>query len=425
MAWSSSSGKWRLDEPDLAATDEDQALVAAARADPFDERRHRTRRRNATSCWRRSTTSNAEYEAGDLDDADYEALKANYTTRAAAGHPAASTGPRLRSKPTRPTDAEPTGHAWMVAGRHRRSFATLAGVLVAQFSGSRGTNDTISGEIRVTARELLRDAQVAFSQGDLDAAIGIYDEVLEIQPSNAEALTYKAWFTRLQGDPAAASPLIEDAVAIDPDYPDARVFATAIALDLDDVETAQGHLDAFDLLSAPPFLEQLVAQQGLRARLGESAQIAATAKVEQEWLTGDDPVPFGESGVTVDEVLLAAEARAAGGDVFGAISMVQLAREDRPDDPDLLAGYAWLLARSASFDEPAPAELAASLLDQALALDPAHPEALVYRSFTRAFLGDLVGAGEDLAAFDALAVQPADLREIIAAFGLRDQVAAG
>ena len=363
----------------------------------------------------------AEYAAGDLDAADYAALKADYTARAAAI--IRRLDGEAPSEPPIPTDAEPAGRGWWwVVGVV--VLATLAGVLVAQFSGSRGTNDTISGEIRVTARELLRDAQVAFSQGDLDAAIGIYDEVLEIQPSNAEALTYKAWFTRLQGDPAAASPLIEDAVAIDPDYPDARVFATAIALDLDDVDTARSHLDAFDLLSAPPFLEQLVAQQGLRARLDQSAQLAAAAKVERDWLT-DDPVPFGQSGITVDEVLLAAEARAAGGDVFGAINLLQLAIEDVPDDPDLLAGYGWLLARSAGPDEPAPAELALSPLDRALEIETAHPEALVYRSFTRAFLGDVDGAAQDLAAFDALAIRPADLREIIAAFGLRDQVEAG
>ena len=47
----------------------------------------------------------------------------------------------------------------------------------------------------------------------------------------------------------------------------------------------------------------------------------------------------------------------------------------------------------------------------------------MYRAFTRAFLGDIDGGAADLAAFDALAVRPADLRELITAFGLREQVA--
>lgn len=363
----------------------------------------------------------AEYAAGDLDARDYESLKADYTARAAAVIRRLQGSESTPMKPS--TDAAPAGRGWWwIVGVV--VLATVAGVLVAQFSGSRGANDTISGEIRVTARELLRDAQIAFSQGDLDAAIEIYDEVLEIQPSNAEALTYKAWFTRLQGDAEAASPLIEDAVAIDPDYPDARVFATAIALDLDDVETAQGHLDAFDLLSAPPFLEQLVSQQGLRARLDEVAQAEALSRVGPVLLV-DDPPPFDAAGLSVADVLLASEAIAAGGDVFGAVSLVQGAVTDAPDDPDLLAGYAWLLARSASAEEPATAELALPFLDRALEVEPLHPEALVYRSFTRAFLGDRVGAGADLDAFDGLAVRPADLREIITAFGLRDQLTSG
>lgn len=362
----------------------------------------------------------AEFAAGDLDEADYHSLKADYTARAAA------VIRRIDGREPSDTDARdtPTPRAgrgwWWVAGVV--VLATIAGVLVAQFSGSRGSDDTITGDIRVTARELLRDAQGAFSQGDLDGAIEIYDEVLEIQPSNSEALTYKAWFTRLKGDPAAASPIIEDAVAIDPDYPDARVFATAIALDLGDVETAQAHLDAFDRLSAPPFLEQLVSQQGLRSRLGEQAQAEALARVEAVLLV-DDPPPLRETDLSTNDVLLAAEALAAGGDVFGAISLVQVTIEGQPDDPGLLAGYGWLLARSATPDERAPAELALPFLDRALELEPAHPAALVYRSFTRAFLGDVDGAADDLTAFDALPVRPADLREIIAAFGLRDQVA--
>ena len=135
----------------------------------------------------------------------------------------------------------------------------------------------------------------------------------------------------------------------------------------------------------------------------------------------EDPPPYGSTGLTAEDVLLAAELTALD-DVFAAVTLVQHALDDAPDDPDLLAGYAWILTRSASIAEPAPAELALPFLDRALSVDPSHPEALVYRSFTRAFLGDTEGGATDLAAFDALPVRPGDLREIIAAFGLRDQL---
>ena len=197
--------------------------------------------------------------------------------------------------------------------------ATLAGILVAQFSGSRTLNDTITGDIRVTTRELLLEAQQLLGEGDLDAAIDVYDDVLELSPANTEALAYKAWFLRLQGNVDAARPLVEDAVAIDPEYADARVFATAIALDVGDVDAAKGHLDAFDQLDAPPFIEQLVVQQGLRDRLAEIAGMTLT-RVEPVALV-DDPVPFSETELTVDDVLLAAEALAAQGEPFTGIQL--------------------------------------------------------------------------------------------------------
>ena len=209
----------------------------------------------------------AEYAAGDLDDADYESLKADYTTRAARVLRAIEAGeyPAPIESPT----AKRTGWMWLAG---IAVVATLAGILVAQFSGSRTLNDTITGDIRVTTRELLLEAQQLLGEGDLEAAIDVYDDVLELSPSNTEALAYKAWFLRLQGNVDAARPLVEDAVAIDPDYADARVFATAIALDVGDVDAAKGHLDAFDQLDAPPFIEQLVVQQGLRDRLAEIAR---------------------------------------------------------------------------------------------------------------------------------------------------------
>ncbi len=360
----------------------------------------------------------AEYAAGDLDGADYESLKADYTTRAArvlrvieAGeHPA----------PIEAPTAKRTGWMWLAG---ITVVATLAGITVAQFSGSRTLNDTITGDIRVTTRELLLEAQQLLGEGDLDAAIDVYDDVLELSPANTEALAYKAWFLRLQGNVVDARPLVEDAVAIDPDYADARVFATAIALDVGDVDAAKGHLDAFDQLDAPPFIEQLVVQQGLRDRLAEIARNDALARVEPVALV-DDPVPFSETELTVDDVLLAAEALAAQGEPFTGIQLGEWMLESVPENPDALAGQGWLLARSATSDALAPAEIGLTFLDRALDVEPAHPEALVYRAFVHNFLGDPVSAAADLAAFDGLETRPADLRGLILAFGLRESIGA-
>ena len=360
----------------------------------------------------------AEYAAGDLDDADYESLKADYTTRAARVLRAIEAGEQ--PAPIKAPTAKRTGWMWLAG---IAVVATLAGILVAQFSGSRTLNDTITGEIRVTTRELLLEAQQLLGEGDLDAAIDVYDDVLELSPANTEALAYKAWFLRLQGNVDAARPLVEDAVAIDPEYADARVFATAIALDVGDVDAAKGHLDAFDQLDAPPFIEQLVVQQGLRDRLADIAQNDAFARVEPVALV-DDPVPFSETGLTVDDVLLAAEALAAQGEPFTGIQLGEWMLESVPENPDALAGQGWLLARSATSDALAPAEIGLTFLDRALDVEPAHPEALVYRAFVHNFLGDPVSAAADLAAFDGLETRPADLRGLILAFGLRESIGA-
>ena len=81
-------------------------------------------------------------------------------------------------------------------------FTAAAGVLVARFSGSRGVGGSITGEIRLTARELNFQALQAFNEGDADGAIALYDEALTQQPSNAEALTYRGWLTSRRGDSA-------------------------------------------------------------------------------------------------------------------------------------------------------------------------------------------------------------------------------
>ena len=358
-----------------------------------------------------------EYAAGDLDDDDYRTLKADYTTRAARvlrrlegdGDPGAAT-----------SADEAGGRAWLwLVGV--AIVAVLAGVLIAQFSGSRGLNETITGDIRITTRELLLDAQLRISEGDLDAALDIYDEVLEISPANTEALAYKAWFLRIQGDVEAARPFVEDAVAIDPEYADARVFATAIALDVGDIEAAIGHLDAFDQLDAPPFIEQLVVQQGLRDRLDTIAQADALERVEPVALLGDPPA-FSDTDFTTADVLLAAEALAARGELFTALQLGEWVLESEPENADALAGQGWLLARSATPDQLEPAEIGLTFLDRALAFDPGHLDALVYRAFVHNFLGDLDAAATDLDAFDASPARPADLRELILAFGLREAI---
>jgi len=216
---------------------------------------------------------------------------------------------------------------------------------------------------------------------------------LELQSANVEALAYRGWFLRLDGATQDAQESVEEAVAVDPTYPDARVFAAVIAADVGDEAVARAHLEAFDALDAPPIMRDLVVQMGLRSRL-----------------------------LGTNDVLRAAEVMAQDGLVFEAIEQVALVLADRPNDVDLIAGYAWLLARAATPAVPLPADVAEAHLNDALVLEPTHPQSLVYRAFVRILLGNAVGAAEDLAVFDALPDRPVDLVEMIDAYNLRAQI---
>ena len=132
----------------------------------------------------------AEFEAGDLDDADYRALKSDYTTRAA----------RL----IRAVDGDPGGVSAEPEPAVERSWrrmaawtvlvvivAGLAGVLIADFSGSRGAG-TSTGDIRETVRQRKFEASQLLGS-DPARAREIYDGVLEDEPSDAEALAYRGW----------------------------------------------------------------------------------------------------------------------------------------------------------------------------------------------------------------------------------------
>jgi len=331
----------------------------------------------------------AELAAGDIGIDDYATLKAGYTRRAAEAI-------RAEESPVEAASVE-VDRSWVrvlawLGGT--LAVVAIAGLLVNQFSGNRSANDSITGDIRTSTREMLLEAQQLAGAGDMDGAIEVYDEVLELQPTNVEALAYRGWFLRLGGAGQDAQASVEEAVAIDPTYPDARVFAAVIAADVGDEAAARAHLDAFDALDAPPIMRDLVVQMGLRSRL-----------------------------LGTNDVLRAAEVMAQDGLVFEAIREVALVLADRPDDVELMAGYAWLLARAATPAEPLPAEVAEGHLNDALVIEPAHPESLVYRAFVRILLGNAEGAAEDLAAFDALPERPADLVDMIEVFNLRDQIA--
>lgn len=197
-----------------------------------------------------------EHEAGDVDDADYEALKDDYTARAAAVIRALEAGRRPAAQP----DAAP--------GRRRArpllvaaatvAFAVLAGVLVAQTAGRRDPGDVITGDVAQSATEKLNEASRLGGQGDYEAAIALYDEVLDEDPESAEAATYRGWMLTLSGDREAGLEALLAAATEHRDYPDVHAFLAIVFFRSGLVEQAAREIALLEELDPPAALRELI-----------------------------------------------------------------------------------------------------------------------------------------------------------------------
>ena len=145
-------------------------------------------------------------------------------------------------------------------------LAVVAGFIVSETAGSRGDSDSSSGEIRKSPRTLLIEASVTGP----GKAIEIYDEVLEIQPSNVEALAYRGWRHWLVGELELSQIDIGNAILIDPTYPDALAFRAIQSFRKGEASKASGDLIALDALDSPPIINDLIFSSGLRERVSSS-----------------------------------------------------------------------------------------------------------------------------------------------------------
>jgi hypothetical protein len=217
-----------------------------------------------------------EHDAGDVDEHDYESLRDDYTARAAAvlraieSRQAALAAGRPAPRPGR---RALVGAAVLVV-------AALLGVAVAQASGRRGAGGEITGDVRQTARDKALDARQAMGEGRFMDAVGLFDEVERLSPSDVEAYAYKGWLLVITARQAPAGPdrdllrsralaELDRAVEIDPTYPDARVFRAAARGDVGRPADGLADLAAVAPDALPVDLRPLV--ESLRSRLQQQA----------------------------------------------------------------------------------------------------------------------------------------------------------
>ncbi|HEU5084115.1 MAG TPA: hypothetical protein VFU14_12300 [Acidimicrobiales bacterium] len=322
-----------------------------------------------------------ERAAGDVDDHDYRTLKDDYTARAATVLRAIEEGEAAFRDAATP------------ASRGRRIatvgavvlVAVLAGVLVAQSSGRRGSSG-LTGLDVTAASSRISQCQEAEQGGDADAALQCYTDVLDELPANAEALTYRGWLQVREGEIEAGLDDLDAAIQVTPDATAPYIFR------------ASGRARSGDAPGA----------------VADLAAFYANDPVEQETALADQFAP----GI-VERALDTCIA----GDVDGSMEPVDVLQCYRDvlavDEANATAQVylGWLLARSGVDDDRALEHL-----DAGLTADPSLSAGYVFRAALRAHLGDTQGALADLDAFDQ---QEAPADQVAAAAQVRSAVEAG
>jgi hypothetical protein len=220
------------------------------------------------------TDLDREHQFGDVDEHDYNTLRDGYTARAAAVLRAIDAGQAeaTRYRPRRPKVIA----AWIVG---TLLVASLSGWLVARSAGQRLPGQSISGGLPGDEVALkLAEARQLLGV-DPQQAIVRYQQVRELDPNNAEALTYMGWLIAQSG--AAAAPtgmeLLRGAIKLDPTYADPHCFLAIISADLvkpPDIVTARAEVQACLDNNPPSQMVGLI--QGFVDRLDATTTSAAT-----------------------------------------------------------------------------------------------------------------------------------------------------
>jgi cytochrome c-type biogenesis protein CcmH/NrfG len=244
----------------------------------------------------------AERADGNVDDETYARLHADYTARAARvlHQLDGDAGATVADAPPVSTRRRVLTVAGIVA------FAVIAGIALAYGLGARLPGETITGnsaanrpvsakaaaaarvralraEVRaeptdVAARLALAQAYLGSQNGR--AALAQYQEAAKLDPTNPEPFAYSGWLIRLQGFPDQGLTLIDKAISIRPDYPDARFFKGVILFrDKSQPDAAIAEFQRY-LVAAPdsplaPQVRQLLAQAVEAGTSGSSTSTTA------------------------------------------------------------------------------------------------------------------------------------------------------
>lgn len=228
-----------------------------------------------------------ELAAGDIDATDYQTLLDSYTSRASEvlqrlnGEVSRPKSPTLRADHSAPNT--PRWRSFAIAGGVA-GIAIMAGIFVARSAGERVGDTGLTGSVRSAASQRANEIEALLTTArnnladDPLTALKAYDGVHALDPSNVEAVAYGGWLVRNVARSttddaqhkellAAAIARLDEAIGLDPTYPDALAFRAIVYLrDQNDPSSAAKLFGALDKLDPPVEIKQLTSAAAEEAR---------------------------------------------------------------------------------------------------------------------------------------------------------------
>jgi tetratricopeptide (TPR) repeat protein len=162
--------------------------------------------------------------------------------------------------------------------------ATLltVGLAVASVPGRAGADGGSSDERKRDAPSRPQDpeydrAVTALKAGDFPTAIRLLDGVVARNGTSADAYNWLAYATRRNGNPGAAIPIYQKALAIDPKHRGAHEYIGEAYLALDDPAKAKEHLARLNSLCFLPCEEYRDLKRAIEAYEKKAGTVKPTA----------------------------------------------------------------------------------------------------------------------------------------------------
>ncbi|MEC8335068.1 MAG: tetratricopeptide repeat protein [Actinomycetota bacterium] len=308
----------------------------------------------------------SELAKGDLTEKDYAQLSRNYKRRLI----------KLTKQETpsiKESRLQNVKKTWFTV-TFLVVLALISGIAIANSSGERTGSETITGSIRKSTVTKLQEAQQLLSDSDKwDEAISLYDEVLQDQPSNAEALTYRAWLRYRTGEDS--DPQIRDwreVRILNPEFADAIVFLTIALSDESRFSEALIELQELQELEITSQLRSVLDSQGLIGKVYAESKYDLLQNFEQPSLN--------ELEMNTRIALEAANYLLQSDKAQRSVSALKLFRailEDNPANPEALSRQALLLAQTG---DVALYQRALSQINFAVNQNPTNIEVLLTRA---------------------------------------------